>query len=188
MKVSKRLALSAVAVAGIAFAMPAMASGGPHATSGSATKNCADGVITYDPTTLWPPNHQWVTVNIDYSDTDNDGDMTSIMVNNVTDNQTTGGIEDPGSGNTGTDWQFSSTPGTGSDKGTDTSSDAKTSVQVRAERSGRDGSRVYDINVTCTDSGSTTDPSEGSMGPKSETVDLFVTVPHDQGNSPKDNA
>jgi hypothetical protein len=49
-------------------------------------------------------------------------------------------------------------------------------VQVAAERSGRDGTRVYTIPVTCMDSGN-------MMG---ETVNLTVSVPHDQGNSPKD--
>ena len=178
MNVSKRLALSVVAVAGIATAMPAMASGNPHTGTGNGSVKCNDGQVNYDPTTLWPPNHQWQTINISYSDTDGDGDSTSIAVMGVYDNQTTGGVEDPGSGNTGTDWQFDTTPGMGSDGG----SDAATSVQVRAERSGRDGSRVYDIKVTCTDMGGS-DSSE--MGGESQTVDLFVTVPHDQGNSPK---
>ena len=179
MKVSKRLALSVVAVAGIAVAVPSALATPNHQAGGTGTQACNDGTITYDPTTLWPPNHQLKTINISYKDSDGDGDSTSIAVDKVSDNQTTGGVEDPGSGNTGTDWQFSSTPGTGSDGG----NDATTSVQVRAERSGRDGSRVYDIQVTCMDMGGS-DSSE--MSGESQTVDLFVTVPHDQGNSPKD--
>ena len=191
MKVSKRLALSAVAVAGVAAAVPSALATPNHPAGGTgglnkdvhctdSKGNTMDGYIQWTPTTIWPPNHKMQDIHISYTDDDNDGDNISIVVTGVSDNQTTGGVEDPGSGNTGTDWQIDSTPGTATDPGT-----AKTTVQVRSERSGRDGSRIYSIQVQCTESGGN-DMSQPEGNMQTGTATITVTVPHDQGNSPKD--
>jgi hypothetical protein len=55
-------------------------------------------------------------------------------------------------------------------------SSATTTVQLRAARCGGEGSRVYTINVTCTDG------APESSSSRSETVDLTVTVQQDQGH------
>jgi hypothetical protein len=151
-------------------------------TGGTASTKCNDGTVSYTPTTLWPPNHKMQTITITYTDNDNDGDSTRITVGMITDNQAAadGSGELQGSGQPtdqqGLDWAGMGNTGTGQDGG----SAATTTAQVRAERSGTDpAGRTYDIKVTCNDMGGTS-PME--MSGVMQTVDLFVTVPHDQGN------
>jgi len=151
-------------------------------TGGTGSVPCNDGTVTYTPTTLWPPNHKMQTITITYSESDGDGDNTRITVGMITDNQAAadGSDELNGSGQPtdkqGLDWSGTGNTATGKDGGPD----ATTTADVRAERSGTDpAGRTYDIRVTCTDSGGT-DPNE-MMG-KMQTVELFVTVPHDQGH------
>lgn len=177
MHVSKRTALAIAAAAAAAFTVPAFA-GNPHnQDGGTGSVACNDGTVSWTPETLWgPPNHSLQTITITYSDNDNDNDMTAVAVTGVSDNQTTDGVEDPGSGNTSPDYVIGA-PGMAVDP-----NDATTTVQVRDERSGRDGDRVYDIKVQCTDSGGNTD-TDGGNGPHSQTVDAFVTVPHDMGRN-----
>ena len=129
---------------------------------------------------LWPPNHKMQTITIHYIDSDNDGDSTSITVGTITQNQVdpTTGAEDVGAGNPHlTDWSGTGNSGSATDPGT-----ATTTAQVRAERSGPNGDRVYTIQVMCKDQGGAdpNDPNEavGQMG----TADITVTVPHDQGH------
>ena len=87
--------------------------------------------------------------------------------------QSSGGVEKPGSGAPtsvqGPDETGDGHIGMSTDPGT-----ATTTVQVRAERSGKGTGRVYTIPVTCMDMGGT------SMESSSQTVDATVTVPHDQ--------
>jgi hypothetical protein len=95
----------------------------------------------------------------------------------ITDNQMTGGVEDVGAGNPHlADWSGVGNSGTATDPNA-----ATTSAQVRAERSGPNGSRVYTITVMCSDMHGMDpkDPGEamGQMG----SANLTVTVPHDQG-------
>jgi hypothetical protein len=167
------LALTGLAI-GPALAAPGHPAGGDgtptHCTTGSGAQ--MDGVITWTPTTIWPPNHKMQDIKISYTDNDNDNDTIGIAVTDITNNQTTGGVEAPGSGHTGTDWT-PGTPGTAKDPGT-----ATTTPQVRSERSGSDGSRIYTITVMCTESGSSESTEPDSMG----TAQLQVTVPHDQGH------
>jgi hypothetical protein len=182
-KVSKRLALSAVAVAGIAFAMPAMAN--PHSPQGgSDSKTCNEGTVSWNPTNLWPPNHKFVPVNISYTEDDGtspDGDTTSVVVMGVTEQDGTGTAQDAtiaettnGSGKPG---QIDAQPhdNTGDPTmGSDTTA-ATFTEDIRAERAGTDGhgsGRTYTITVQCSDMG-----SETSSG----TAMITVTVPHDQG-------
>ena len=165
-------------------ALPVWASPGNPNQGGTGTVACNDGTVTYSPTTLWPPNHKMQTIDISYSDTDNDGDSTSITVGMITDDQAAsdGTDELNGSGQPtdqqGLDWAGTGNSGSGSDPDTP----ATTTAQVRAERSGRDKTgRTYDIQVTCSDSGGV-DPNEPNEAlQEMQTVDLFVTVPHDQG-------
>lgn len=163
--------------------VPAVANAS-HA-SGTGTATCNDGTITYSPTTLWPPDHNMTTINISYADTDNDGDSTMVSVMSITNNQTTGTVEDVGAGNPNLVDSSPGTPGSGSDSSATggTAKAATTTAQVRSERSGPDGSRIYTITVGCQDMGGT-DPSDMSeAGTQMGTATLTVTVPHDQGNN-----
>ncbi len=173
---TRRGALLAMAVVIAVFA-PAGANPG-HGTGGTGSTPCNDGTVTWSPTTLWPPNHRMVTITINYTDNDGDGDMIAIMVDKITDNQSgpNGENELNGSGQPtdqqGLDWSGAGNHGMAVDPGT-----ATTTAQVRSERSGRDKSgRIYDIQVSCSDMGG----SSNEMA--TQTVDLHVTVPHDQGH------
>ncbi|MHB8341742.1 MAG: hypothetical protein ACYDB7_11300 [Mycobacteriales bacterium] len=173
--VSAMAALAAAAVPGFA------AGGGAPNSGGTGSVACNDGTVTYSPVTIWPPNHQMVTVTINYTDSDGDGSATTentmLTVGTITDNEIVNGQELPGSGQPnppqGADWMGTGNTATATDPGT-----ATTTAQVRAERSGTDpGGRVYTIQVSCADMGGTSAESA------SQTVDLTVTVPHDQGNN-----
>jgi hypothetical protein len=192
-KVSKRLALGAAAVAAAGVAVPSFASSGDR-TTGSSSVACNDGTVYYSPTTIWPPNHKMVPVHISYADTDNDGDTTTIAVTGVTetDGTTTSDATVPdtlnGSGAPGSvqgpdaaaDANYPPTAGS------DPNTPATWTEDVRAERSGTDGhgsGRTYTITVQCTDTNGT-DPSQtNEFGPNTETgtATFTVTVPHDQG-------
>lgn len=179
---SKRTALGAAALAALAFTVPSFADQG-HQSGGSGTTQCKDaqgntmdGTVTWSPTTIWPPNHKYVPITVNYTDTDGGGATLTVAAPAGTHNQMTNGVEDNGAGNTAVDF-VPGAPGSATDPGT-----ATTTPQVRSERSGKDGARVYTITVTCSH-GSETDlnnPNEagGQMG----TATITVTVPHDQGN------
>src|SRR5947208_5910932 len=150
----------------------------PHKSSGSGSTPCNDGTVTWSPTTLWPPNHKMQTITIGYTDNDNDGDMIGVMVGSIHDNQSAsdGSNELKGSGQPtdkqGLDWSGSGNMASSTDPGT-----ATTTAQVRAERSGTSkAGRTYSINVTCSDMGGSNNETE------MQTVNLTVTVPHDQGH------
>jgi hypothetical protein len=156
---------------------PATAAPG-HPAGGSGSVACNDGNVTWSPTNLWPPNHKMQTITINYTDNDNDGDMIAITVGMITDDQAAsdGSNEQKGSGQPtaqqGLDWSGTGNSGTANDPGT-----ATTTAQVRAERSGQDMTgRTYTIQVMCSDMGGS--DMENDM----QTVDLTVTVPHDQGH------
>ena len=170
----------AVAVAALAAAPSAWAEDGPgfnqngqpfrphghgHKSGGIGSVACNDGNVVLSPSSLWPPNHKLVTIDIAYLDNDNDADSTSLTINSISSNQDT---EDATGtcGPAGPDWIFDSTPVTSTDP-----SAAATTFQLRSERCGDAGDRIYDVNVTCTDSGAET---------AQQTVDVFVTVAHSQ--------
>ena len=173
---ARRAALFAMAVVIAAFS-PAYSNPG-HPAGGTGSVPCNDGTVTWSPTNIWPPNHKMWTITINYTDNDNDGDMIAITVGMITDDQamSDGSGEMNGSGQPtdkqGLDWSGSGNSGMAVDPGT-----ATTTAQVRAERSGRDKTgRTYTIQVTCSDMGGS------SMENEMQTVDLTVTVPHDQGH------
>lgn len=104
--------------------------------------------ISANPDVLWPPNHQMKSVSIDYTVTDNcPGVITSVLT--VTSNQPINGT---GDGNTNTDWQVIDDH----------------HVDLRAERAGNLGCRIYYVKITSTD----------AHGNSSDTV-VRVVVPHD---------
>lgn len=138
-----------------------------HKNGGIGSVPCNDGNVVFSPASLWPPNHKLVTIDIAYLDNDNDADSTSLTINSISSNQDT---EDAtgACGPPGPDWIFDSTPVTSTDP-----SAAATTFQLRSERCGDAGDRIYDVNVTCGDSGFET---------AQQTVDVFVTVAHSQGH------
>lgn len=180
MKVNKRLALGAAAIAAMGVTIPTFAANNPQGGTGTtqctdANGNTMDGTVTWSPKTIWPPNHKWQTITVNYTDADGNGSPTLMVSAPVgTHNQMTNGVEDPGAGNTQVDF-MPGAAGTASDPGT-----AQTFPQVRSERSGKDGARVYTITVNCGHS------SEGDLGNPNEasgqmgTATIQVTVPHDQ--------
>lgn len=170
----KRILISGAALAlavtgvGVGAADP----GSPRGGAGSVA--CNDGAVTWDPTTIWPPNHKMQTVNIGYTSGEDDlaYDSSSITVDLIMHDQILAdGTEMNGSGNTPVD--FSGMGATGNAPEGET---AATSVEVRQERSGREqDGRTYTITVTCADYDSNT-----GLLRESEQVDLTVAVPHDQ--------
>jgi hypothetical protein len=190
-KVSKRLALGASAIAALGIAVPSFAA--PHSPAGgSSSATCNDGTVSWNPTNLWPPNHKFVPIHISYRDSDNDGDKTSIAVTGVTETdgtnapmdatvaETLNGSGKPGQVDAQPDANYPPT------MGADGGDDATWTEDVRAERSGTDGhgsGRTYTISVQCTDTNGTDPTQTSEFGPNTETgsATLSVTVPHDQG-------
>ena len=87
-----------------------------------------------NPSVLWPPNHQFVTVNIPYKIASRCGGACSLSVaSNEGDNAN-------GSGETAPDWLIINAH----------------TVQLRAERAGQSQGRIYTITITCTNSAGTT--------------------------------
>lgn len=85
------------------------------------------------PDSIWPPNHKMVPVTVQVFATDNSGETPVCAVTRVTSSDPDNAA---GAGNTEIDAVI----------------DGPLSVQVRAERSGPTGARVYTITVTCHDS------------------------------------
>lgn len=141
---------------------------------GSDSIACGDGTVTWDPTTIWPPNHKMQTVNISYiGDDDEQYDTSSILVDAVTHDQfLPNGSEMNGSGNTDVD-----VDGVGNNNSGEEGTAILTTAGVRQERSGRNQTgRTYSITVTCSD--------YSSLAPgvtnQTDTVTFTVDVPHDQ--------
>lgn len=145
------------------------------ANTGSATATCgADVVISYSPTILFPPNHKLVPISISAVDTDEDEDTFTVTVTSITSSQ----VEGPGEGcGQPTSKQGPDFTGVGSSaNGSDPSTQAVlTGVSVRAERCAAEGARVYDIQITCTE-------TEPGVPGGVFTTDLFVTVPKSEGH------
>ena len=160
MRIGKLIIASGIVVLTLAGARIAAAN------SGIGTTTCgSDLAIAWSPSTLWPPNHKLVTVEITATDNDTDVDPFSITVTNITENQ-----EPPGKGcgkptpRQGPDWTGIGNTAAAADPGS-----ATTSVQLRAERCGDIKSdRVYTIELSCTD--------EAGSG----SATLTVNVPHNK--------
>ncbi|MDO8433975.1 MAG: hypothetical protein Q7S58_16375 [Candidatus Binatus sp.] len=167
--------VAAVAVIVLLFASSAFAK--PPKSGGTATAPCGDGVITYTPTTLWPPNHKMKSISIKFAESEatSDGDTLGLQVTDISSNQQSD--DDEGghgcgarTSKQGPDFSFSKAVISGP-PGDDTVT-LTTSVDVRAERCARDGARVYTIDVTCSDG----DDSTGT-----DDAVLTVTVPKSRG-------
>lgn len=103
--------------------------------------------FTLDETTLWPPNHQMVTVATGIGATDLcDPDPTVDVA--VTSNESVNGL---GDGDTAPDWVVT-------DNG-----DGTFDVAVRAERAGTGTDRVYTIEVTATDAAGNSGMASGQV-------------------------
>ena len=184
LKVNKRLALGAAAVAALATAMPTFAAS--H-NSGDGKTACADGTVTWTPSTLWAPNHKLQTIDIYYkAPADNPavpGDQTTITITGITDDQILAdGTEMNGSGQPdamqGPDWNIV--------KASDEVAEGDTAhviAQVRAERSGQvQAGRTYKISLMCSESNNATG-ADLSTGTDSGSAEADVLVPHDQGQN-----
>lgn len=150
-----------------------------HSSSGgTAQVTCGDGLVTYTPIMLSPPNHKMTQIDISFAEphpegtTDTGPETLGIQVTGISSDQD---AEDaaghsgcgPETG-AGDDWVFSTTPVFGT--ANDDTVTVSTSVQVAAERCSKlKTSRIYTIDVTCADSDGTTD-----------TAVLNVTVPRKQ--------
>ena len=102
------------------------------------------------PTILWPPNHKYHTISI-VGVLDVNGNEASVVVQQVFQDEPVEGI---GEGNTKPDGVI----------------DVNGGVQVRAERSGLEDGRIYEIAFEATS-------NDGA----SCTSTILVGVPHDQG-------
>lgn len=140
-----------------------------------ATVDCGDGVITYSPSTLWPPNHKMQDISISFAETETpDSDTLGLLVTDITSSQQ---AEDDAGGagcgaasaTQGPDFVIDDPAGVTGPAGDDVD-EVTTSVHLRAERCAKDKTpRLYTIDVTCSDEGTT------------DSVQLFVTVGHDKG-------
>ena len=104
--------------------------------------------VTATPDCIWPPNHKMVGVRVEARVTDVCG-ATSWKIISIRCNQA---VDAKGSGNTSPDWQIT----------------GDHTANVRSERSGKDGTRVYTITVQAKD----------QSGNLSETKTVEVIVPH----------
>jgi hypothetical protein len=176
--------LSAVAAVGLmatfAFAAPGDA-GTKNGGSGEVNPCGDDGVITYSPTTLWPPNHKDQTITITY--TDPDAESVSLSITGNPHNEIIEGEEINGTGNT---------PPPDSTLATSKSADGNTvtvEVFARSERSGHknaDGGRVYEFDYDAkSEENGLPHEDDGCMSSAMTSGDgLIVFVPHDQGKRP----
>ena len=166
-----RLSMAAGVAAFVLILAPSAFAKKPK-SGGTANVPCGDGVITYSPATLWPPNHKMKSIAISFAESEatSDSDTIGLQINDITSSQQ---AEDDAGGNgcgkptatQGPDFSFDGKEITGPD-----TTPLTTSVEVRAERCAKVMSaRVYTIEVTCSDEGDT------------DTVPLTITVAHHRG-------
>ncbi len=108
--------------------------------------------VSANPNRLWPPNHFMVPVTMSVQVTDLCDTVPICRITGVTSNQPLNGL---GDGNTMPDWQIM----------------GDLLVNLRAERSGVGGMRVYTLTTTCTDA---------SNNSTSATVDVTVPLSMEQ--------
>ncbi|MDT7537035.1 MAG: hypothetical protein QOI82_620 [Actinomycetota bacterium] len=163
---------AATLLTGMTFAH---AGNGPN---GEGSQDCGGGyVITWSPTSVFPPNHKYVDGTLTY--TSSKSDNLSLNIGVIThDEITDDGQELNGTGNTPID-------STGS--GGTVSKDGTTSVslpfQIRAERAGGGDGRTYSIPFSAKASAvSSGAPVVGNPGDENSCDGTAtVDVPHDMG-------
>ena len=147
-------------------------------SGGTAQVSCGDGLVTYSPIMLWPPNHKMTQIDISFAEPHPEGTIDTgpetlgLAVTGISSDQDAqDAAANAGCGpetGAGDDWVFSTTPVFGA--ANDDTATVSTTVQVAAERCAKlKTSRVYTIDVTCTDSDGATD-----------TAELNVTVPRNK--------
>jgi hypothetical protein len=102
---------------------------------------------------LWPPNHKMVKINVNAKVTDNCSTPTWKIIG-VTSNEP---VNDKGDGNTSPDWKIL----------------GDHDLNLRAERAGNGSGRIYTISLQAVD----------SVGNLSATNTITVTVPKSQGKA-----
>lgn len=132
----------------------AWALGGPVSHSGNIITPVIF-TVSANPNILWPPNHKMVPVALEVEAADGGDSEPVCQIISVESNEPENGL---GDGDTAPDWEIT----------------GDLSVNLRAERSGTGGGRVYDIAVMCTD-------ACGNNSIES----VSVTVPHDKGKKKK---
>ena len=100
------------------------------------------------PNVLWPPNHKMVAIAVDAAVADICGG-TTWKITSITSSEPVNSV---GDGNTSPDWEITGVH----------------TANLRAERSGVTGPRLYTITVQATD----------EAGNVSQTKNVIVTVPH----------
>src|SRR5229473_7717185 len=133
-----RLSMAAGVAAFVLILAPSAFAKKPK-SGGSATVPCGDGLITYSPTSLRPPNHKMTSIAISFAESEptTDSDTLGLQINGITSNQQT---EDDAGGNgcgqptamQGPDFSFDGSLITGTPL--DDTVTVTTSVEVRAER------------------------------------------------------
>jgi len=190
MQFSKRTALSAVAMAAVAFTVPALANSGgtPNPGSGNHFPSTTQSFDCYDnlhnhvgtialngPDKLWPPNHKLIDESATATNDDSSGNTSlTLMPRDVGDvaGGDGGPTHDP-------DIFFPSgmtSSGTGK---------ATVNFQLRAERSGKGDGRTYTIDWSAmfSSNGGLTSTTCTSTDNKDNHAPFVVTVPHDMGNN-----
>jgi PKD repeat protein len=117
-------------------------------------KSLPDVKLTLNQNTLWPPNHKMVTVKVTPEINDSTSGIQSIILTSITSSDLEDGL---GDGQTDADIQKA-------EIGT-----ADFEFELRAERSGKTGERIYTITYTITD-----------LAGNVRTEVITITVSHDQ--------
>jgi hypothetical protein len=112
--------------------------------------------VAAQPDVLWPPNHQMVPVTVAVYPSSRCSAPLACEILEVSSNEPENGL---GDGDTAPDWEISTAN--------------PLMVNLRAERAGTGGGRVYTVIGECTD-------AEDNGAPWRTTV----TVPHDRGRKP----
>ena len=173
---SRRAAIAVVAVAACVSALPGTAA--PAAPS--STQTCPimfvgqdpDTVSMSGPATLWPPNHRFAGYSLTSSETP--GEKGDGLPHGVTISYSVT-VTEGGSTTPATSSQAS--PPTGS-----TSGDFSVTIpfQLRADRAGKSGGRIYTINWSASFDGT---PLHSCSSADTAHHPFVVTVPHDQGRN-----
>jgi len=175
LKVDKRLALGAAAIAALGIAIPSFASnnGTTKSSSGTQVQDCGNGhtVSLTGPEVLFPPNHKFVNESATATGSNPTDLQSSLTI--------TPQVQDIAGGDGGPTHDPDFAYPSGSPTATDMSGSVTEPFQLRAERSGKGDGRTYVIDWMAS-------WNEGAFSCSSTDGNhkaFTVTVPHDQGNN-----